>query len=344
MKWWIVSHDYPPLDGGIATWAYALAQGLFEQGVDVEVVTRHRKDTGSNSAWPVTAIKGFSFKRFGGWWLGRYVMRFAKPGDRVLATTWEVATYLAPRCAAYGLELDVTFHGSDITREPRTWSSFRRVCEHSTRLWTVSHFLKRLLHERGYKSGVLPAPIEALSALSVVHASPRPERWYFVARLTVAKGVDRFLALLSKSDAEGVIIGDGPEREKLQDIAKSLGLSGRVRFLGRIPRNEVMKQLRSADLCFLLPRATDGGGEEGFGLTLLEAASVAVATVGCHTGGVPESIGAGLLLTAPDDAQGSLVEIETWWHPERGNECRLWVAKHHGVQRMLSTLIPDGGQ
>ena len=60
-----------------------------------------------------------------------------------------------------------------------------------------------------------------------------------------------------------------------------------------------------------LPRPdADGSGAEGFGLSLVEAASLGVVPVGCRTGGVPEAVGAGIVLEDPDAIPRFIEAIE----------------------------------
>jgi glycosyltransferase involved in cell wall biosynthesis len=76
------------------------------------------------------------------------------------------------------------------------------------------------------------------------------------------------------------LIGDGPEREALENLARDLGLSGRVRFAGALPREQALASLSSASL-LVLPSLC----YETFGLTILEAASEGVPAVATNIGG-----------------------------------------------------------
>src|SRR5690606_33991204 len=111
MRWVILTDDHPPAPGGVATWTAAVADGLRRAGDAVEVFARWRPDLPPE----VRGVRGPSFGRRGGWWL-RWAARRALPrADAVLATTWPVAAGLPA-----GLPLHVVFHGSDLTRPPRS--------------------------------------------------------------------------------------------------------------------------------------------------------------------------------------------------------------------------------
>jgi N-acetyl-alpha-D-glucosaminyl L-malate synthase BshA len=77
-----------------------------------------------------------------------------------------------------------------------------------------------------------------------------------------------------------LMIGEGPEREKAEILAKKLGIKDKVFFLGN--STEIVKILCYSDV-FLLPSQT-----ESFGLAALEAMAAKTAIISTNTGGLPE--------------------------------------------------------
>ena len=77
-----------------------------------------------------------------------------------------------------------------------------------------------------------------------------------------------------------LLIGDGPERSRCEDLSRRLGLSQNIRFLGK--QDAVEELLAVADL-FLLPSAS-----ESFGLAALEAMACQVPVISSDVGGIPE--------------------------------------------------------
>lgn len=77
-----------------------------------------------------------------------------------------------------------------------------------------------------------------------------------------------------------LMVGDGPERIKAENLVKQLGIKDNVLFLGN--SNEIAKLLCYSDV-FLLPSET-----ESFGLAALEAMAAGTAVISTNTGGLPE--------------------------------------------------------
>ena len=68
--------------------------------------------------------------------------------------------------------------------------------------------------------------------------------------------------------AELVVVGEGPERARLEALARGLGLNGQVKFPGWMARESLLKEMAASDV-FLFPSLRDGGG-----LVVVEAMSV----------------------------------------------------------------------
>jgi N-acetyl-alpha-D-glucosaminyl L-malate synthase BshA len=77
-----------------------------------------------------------------------------------------------------------------------------------------------------------------------------------------------------------LMVGDGPERRNAEELARELGITDSIRFLGK--QDAIEEILSIADL-FLMP-----SGSESFGLAALEAMACKVPVVSSNTGGLPE--------------------------------------------------------
>lgn len=95
------------------------------------------------------------------------------------------------------------------------------------------------------------------------------------------------------------IIGEGPDRKRLEKLSVDLGLAHRVRFLGRQSRTQVAEAMRRCTV-FALPSRY-----EGLGCVYLEAMCCGKAVIGCRGQGIEEVIEAGVngWLITPDEVQ-----------------------------------------
>lgn len=315
MTWHLVTTDFPPLDGGIATWSEAVADALHAGGE--EVIVHARNGEPGRHDYRVVRMRGRSWARWGAVWAAVSVVPRLRPGDRVLCATWPLAVRLLGR----RVPVLVSWHGSDLTR-PALAAGFEAVRAGAVHV-PVSAFLGRLL---GAPHTVLPAPI------APAPPARRGEALLVVARLVGSKGVDRALRLAARLGRPAVVVGDGPERRDLEALAASLATP--VRFLGRRPPGEIpwdgtwaLALLSRAD-SEASPGPTGGRGEEGLGLVLLEAAARGIPSIGSAVGGIPEA--ASVVLIDPEhDPVPPL--------PTPG-ALQAWLAARHGPARTASVL------
>jgi len=80
--------------------------------------------------------------------------------------------------------------------------------------------------------------------------------------------------------AKLLLIGDGPERSRCEELSRKLGLSQDIRFLGK---QDAVEELLAVSDLFLLPSAS-----ESFGLAALEAMACQVPVISSDVGGIPE--------------------------------------------------------
>lgn len=80
------------------------------------------------------------------------------------------------------------------------------------------------------------------------------------------------------------IVGDGPEHANLVELAHTLGLDGRVDFLGGLPDVEVRRAYAHSDM-FCLPSV-----QEGFGIVFLEAMAAGLPIVSTTAAAIPETV------------------------------------------------------
>ncbi len=108
-------------------------------------------------------------------------------------------------------------------------------------------------------------------------------KFAYVGRLVEYKNIDatiKALASISDFDWELNIVGEGAMRTQLEALAKELKCLTRVHFLGKIPRDEVMKVLSDTN-CFVMISSN-----EIFGLVYLEAMAASCITIASKNGGI----------------------------------------------------------
>jgi len=92
--------------------------------------------------------------------------------------------------------------------------------------------------------------------------------------------INTFYKIQKKIPAKLMMVGDGPEKERAEQLCEELGISDKVIFFGN--SNEIDRILSNTDL-FLLPSKT-----ESFGLVALEAMAWSVPVISSNSGGLPE--------------------------------------------------------
>ena len=141
-----------------------------------------------------------------------------------------------------------------------------------------------------------------------------------VGRLHQVKGHHYFLKaaaeiLKTRTDVHFLVVGSGPEGDKLEEYTQKLGISDHVTFTGFV--SDVSELMPDLDL-LIVPSLW-----EGFGLTALEAMAVGVPVVATSVGGLPEIVehGSTGLLVPPADEVG-LVRGINWMldHPQEAQE------------------------
>ena len=190
-------------------------------------------------------------------------------------------------------------------REQPRYALIRAAIESAGAVVTCSRFMRSELARAGVAAGWLPWPIEPPSR-DFARAPAAEPLFLFTGRLSPEKGVDVLLRALGRLRDRGTaaslrIVGDGPERPRLEALAGSLGLDRAVEFVGRVPSSEVERELAPA-WALVAPSTW----AEPLGLTALEAVVRGVPVVASATGGLAETVRPGVngLLFANGDVEG----------------------------------------
>jgi glycosyltransferase involved in cell wall biosynthesis len=163
----------------------------------------------------------------------------------------------------------------------------------------------------------------------------------YVGRLSEEKRVSVLLDAMAqvRAPAHLVIGGDGPEAELLRQRAGDLELTERVSFLGRVPDDELVPLYRLADL-FAMPSTA-----ELQSLSTLEALAVGLPVVAANAGALPELVRSGengLLFTSEDSAEMSECLTRLVTHPaqrRRMAKAAMATAAQHDRQRITQEWL-----
>lgn len=211
---------------------------------------------------------------------------------------------LAPLALAWPRSVGVIAHGSEVFSPlpPLRRMGLRRA----TAVACVSDYTAdQVRTQQGVPAQRILRVVNALPSLPPPVANRiaggRALRLLAISRLhpDEKKGIDSLLVALARLPAPDfvlTVIGDGPDRPRLQGLAEELGLASRVRFLAAVPDDRRDAELAACDV-FALPSEL-----EGFGIVYLEALAHGKPCLAAQAGGAPEIVRAeqtGLLCPAP---------------------------------------------
>ena len=160
-------------------------------------------------------------------------------------------------------------------------------------------------------------------------------------RLVPYKGFDVLVRAAFGQSFEVWIVGEGRERERLEQLIENLGLQDRVRLLGSVPESERVKLMCIADV-FVMPSVTNA---ETFGLVQLEAMAAGrpIVNTALDTG-VPHVARDGIeaITVPPGDARQLGDAINTLIaDPERRQRMGL-AARKRAITRYSTTAFKEG--
>ena len=215
--------------------------------------------------------------------------------------------YALPLAKRLDIPLITTFHGFDATMATAAFFSspawvnyplFRGLLAREGSLFLcVSSFIRDRVLAMGFPEQQTRVHYTGVDVHAIQPRSANEEQNVIlhVARLVEMKGtkylIEAFAALAPQHPgAQLVIIGDGALRKPLQAMTRSLGMSGRIVFLGALSHLHVLAWMRKAAMLVLPSVRTGTGRMEGLGMVLLEAAATGVPVVATNVGGIPEGV------------------------------------------------------
>lgn len=240
------------------------------------------------------------------------------PGLKVVTTVWDNSAnrFRGDSWPGFGVA-------------PRWWKNkmMARIKESADgvdRFLPVSHKAAEVLVGYGVSEkkmevltpAVIPQIVKDNAEVRNLLDDPRPF-WLVVNRLVPEKGVEDVITAWASFAGRGterlVIIGRGPEKNKLQHLVASLALSQSVIFVDHIP-NAALGPLYQSAVALLLASRPTMLWEEQFGYVLAEAIVAHCPVIATRSGAIPEVVGdAGILVTplAPGELSAAMRVMQT---------------------------------
>ncbi len=319
MKIWLLTLDYPPAVGGVAHYYGCLVRhwppsGRGEPAGSLNVVTNEQKKL--VNGWPLIGWLPAFF------WLAK--MKAKKQGDYFL-----IGQILPLGTAAmlvnYFFKLDyaVLLHGLDFnlasTGGRKKWltkkilnRAHKIICANSYTSSQVKNFAPAVENKLNLVNpGVEPQStglnLAPVFELRRKHGLENKLILLTVGRLIKRKGVDQVIKSLPEvlkiqPNLVYVVIGNGPELDNYQRLAKKLGLQNNIIFLSSVDDKEKILWYYAGDIFIMVSRNL-GADVEGFGIVYLEAGLAGKPVIACKTGGVADAVA--------DEVNGLLVDPES---------------------------------
>jgi len=312
MKIVLMTGIWPPDVGGPATHGPELARFLVGRGHSVHVVTMADREPTERPCPVETVSRELPFP-------ARYPLVAARGARaaRLADVLYASATYAAAAAASVAARrpLVVKLVSDPAYERAVRWGLFAGELEEFQGAPGPAIFvLKRLRTLALRRAGTVVVPSEYLAAIArrwgldrsrIVTvpnpapaaalpdpAEPHARTFVFAGRLTRQKALGTAIAAVGLVEgARLVLIGDGPERPKVERLAA--GLPGRVELRGALPRAEVLRELSHATAAVI------SSDWENLPHAAVEALALGVPVVATAVGGVPEVV--------HDDVNGLLV-------------------------------------
>jgi len=236
--------------------------------------------------------------------------------------------------------LVLTTHGTDvfILRKFR-WAIplAQRVFKKAEVITVISSCLKTLLGSAlkidPGKIWVFPMPFDTRKFYPLQDRKTVKGGILSIGRLIERKGYQYLIEACrllkdQKINFHLIIIGNGPDEERLKKLVSSQGLWDEVEIKGNLDQNQLLLFYNSAEV-FVLPSITDWKMEaEGLGMVLLEAMACKIPVIGTKSGGIPDIV--------INEKTGLLV-------PEKNSSLLAEAIKRYLLDEDLGNRMAEGG-
>ncbi|HEU0295009.1 MAG TPA: glycosyltransferase [Anaerolineales bacterium] len=225
-----------------------------------------------------------------------------------------------------GIPYSFTAHGSDLHRDRHM---LREKVAEAAFVAAISEYNKELIISecRGNyreKVNVVHCGVDTEVFRARSHETPyekgeNPFMILCVGTLHEVKGQAYLIEACRQLRERGLnfechFVGDGPDKKSLTELVEQAGLSDKVRFHGRLTRDEIARLLLDADVLTAPSIPTHDGRREGIPVVLMEALGSGVPVIASNLSGIPELVNDQLtgLLVPPRDATSLADALERY--------------------------------
>ena len=170
----------------------------------------------------------------------------------------------------------------------RTWfwyPLYKKIYTKADYIQAISQFLVKRARRYGYRGDIeiVPNGVD-LDKFQTSHKSQIINHKVIitVSRLVKKNGLDDLIKAIAQLDVKLLILGKGPDENKLKKLVKDLKIEDKVIFMGHVQYNDLPKYYSMANV-FVRPSLS-----EGLGNVFLEAMACGVPVIGTPVGGIPD--------------------------------------------------------
>jgi len=310
----IVTHEYPPFAGGIATYCRELAAAAAARGIPTEIIAPHYDEGDDDVDGTVPVRRLLSHHRLSPLAVASTLSALRRRAGTAFLHAADIRStilvYLATRGTAHPAYA-ATVHGSDASKLDGGSIGVRlarRAYAGAATVFANSEATKGIFQRNMPAAVAVRTTYLGLNADWLRPAEPAfrsPSLNDFTASGTIVSTVGRVeprkgqlnairaLALLrtaGSDDVRYVVAGpivDADYAAQLVDAANALEVP--MLLAGKLDQADV-RRIYAISRCHVLPAIVDHGRIEGFGLSLLEAAAQGCPSVASRLGGIPEAL------------------------------------------------------
>ncbi len=297
----LLTHEYYPFAGGVATYCYNLFKNF---PADKYIVLTDCQDVKtSDNNMQARLLSSYIWPHWlGGLWP---VIRVVKKNKIEIIFTPNIlplgsVAYFIKKI--FGIPYVVSLHGLDINlalQHKASWT--KKILGEAKQIICNTNYTASLIKDfvpANKISVIYPSTSMSQEKVSVEKINILKQKYNIinekviltVGRLVARKGhavVIKALEQLKDSKFKYLIIGDGPEKNSLEQQIKEAKLEDKVFLLGKVSDEDLPSFYQLADV-FVLANQSHGADVEGFGIVFLEAASFHLPIIAGPSGGVQE--------------------------------------------------------